>query len=317
MASYSGYRSREASGSAIAFRVDNLIDGRQISERLNQRTKKEVSKLLDRGIRPRLAFVRVGNDPASKVYVGKKERVAARVGIESQTEVLPEETTKSQLQERLDELNRNPAIHGILVQLPLPPHIRASVVYRSITPDKDVDGFHPGNMGKLLLGDLTGFVPCTPLGILELLVSSNTPTEGAHAVILGRGNLVGKPLAALLARNQVEANATVTLCHSRTRDIESYCRSADILIAAMGVPQFVKADMVKPGAVVIDVGVNRQPDPQAKSGYRLVGDVHFEEVQKIAGRITPNPGGVGPMTVAMLMYNTRIAADRITADKNV
>jgi methylenetetrahydrofolate dehydrogenase (NADP+)/methenyltetrahydrofolate cyclohydrolase len=210
----------------------------------------------------------------------------------------------------LARLNSDPRLHGILVQAPLPSHLRATVVYGSVLPQKDVDGFHPVNVGKLMLGDPTGFLPCTPAGIRELLVRSEVKIGGAEVVVLGRGNIVGKPMAALLCQKEKHANATVTICHSATRDIRAHCRRADILIAAMGVAEFVKADMVKPGAVVVDVGVNRVSDPAAKGGWRLVGDVDFAGVQPVAGKITPNPGGVGPMTIAMLMQNTVRAAER-------
>jgi len=209
----------------------------------------------------------------------------------------------------LARLNSDPRLHGILVQAPLPPHIRSTVVYASVFPHKDVDGFHPVNVGKLMLGDPTGFLPCTPAGIRELLARSEVRIDGAEVVVLGRGNIVGKPMAAMLCQKGKHANATVTICHSATRDIRAHCLRADILIAAMGVPEFVKADMVKPGAVVVDVGVNRVPDPAAKGGTRLVGDVDFARVQPVAGRLTPNPGGVGPMTIAMLMQNTVRAAE--------
>jgi methylenetetrahydrofolate dehydrogenase (NADP+)/methenyltetrahydrofolate cyclohydrolase len=213
----------------------------------------------------------------------------------------------------LAKLNADSRLHGILVQAPLPKQIRQEVVYATVLPTKDVDGFHPVNVGKLMLGDATGFQPCTPAGIRELLVRSNLKTDGAEVVVLGRGNIVGKPMAAMLCQKGRAANATVTICHSATRDIKEHCRRADILIAAMGVAEFVRADMVMPGAVVIDVGVNRVNDPAAKGGSRLVGDVAFAEVQPIAGKITPNPGGVGPMTIAMLMQNTVRAAEMATA----
>jgi methylenetetrahydrofolate dehydrogenase (NADP+)/methenyltetrahydrofolate cyclohydrolase len=224
--------------------------------------------------------------------------------------VLPETATEAELLALLKVLNSDRRLHGILVQTPLPRHIQPGVVSSAVLPDKDVDGFHPVNVGKLMLGDPTGFPPCTPAGISELLTRSHVQTAGAEAVVLGRGNLVGKPMAAMLCQKQPRANATVTVCHAATRDIQAHCRRADILIAAMGVPRFVKADMVKPGAVVIDVGVNRVSDPSAKSGTRLVGDVDFAAVQLVAGKITPNPGGVGPMTIAMLMRNTVWAAER-------
>jgi methylenetetrahydrofolate dehydrogenase (NADP+)/methenyltetrahydrofolate cyclohydrolase len=290
----------------------NLMDGRAIAAQLQAELVERISALHARGVRPGLAFVRVGEDPASKVYVGRKEQAAASLRIHSATHVLPEHTTEAELLALLDRLNADAGVHGILVQAPLPAHIRQEVVYAAVRPDKDVDGFHPVNMGRLLLGDSNGFQPCTPAGIRELLIRSGVNTVGADVVVLGRGNIVGKPMAALLCQKGRHANATVTLCHSATRDLRGHCRRADILIAAMGVAEFVKADMVKPGAVVIDVGVNRVPDPAAKGGSRLVGDVAFAEVQPIAGRITPNPGGVGPMTIAMLMQNTVRAAERAT-----
>lgn len=289
--------------------MHNLIDGRAIAEQLHAETAQRVAALKARGIQPGLAFIRVGEDPASKVYVGMKGKMSARLGILSETHVLPEATTESDLLAFIAKLNADPKIHGILVQAPLPDHIRHQVIYAAVRPDKDVDGFHPVNVGKLMLGDDTGFRPCTPAGIQELLIRSGVQTEGAEVVILGRGEIVGKPMAAILCQKARHANGTVTICHSRTRDIAGHCRRADILIAAMGVPNFVKADMVKPGAVVVDVGVNRVPDFAAKDGTRLVGDVAFAEVQPIAGKITPNPGGVGPMTIAMLMQNTVRAAE--------
>jgi methylenetetrahydrofolate dehydrogenase (NADP+)/methenyltetrahydrofolate cyclohydrolase len=255
--------------------------------------------------------VRVGEDPASKVYVGRKEKACAALGIRSETYVLPEATSEADLLALIHKLNAGP-LHGILVQAPLPKQIREAVVYSTVAPQKDVDGFNPVNVGKLMLGDSTGFQPCTPAGIRELLARSNVKTHGAEVVVLGRGNIVGKPMAAMLCQKEKTANATVTICHSASRDIAAHCRRADILIAAMGVAEFVKADMVKPGAVVIDVGVNRVPDPSAKTGSRLVGDVDFARVQPIAGKITPNPGGVGPMTIAMLMQNTVRAAETST-----
>lgn len=294
--------------------MDNLLDGRQISAEFNAETARRVSRLQQNGVRPKLLFVRVGEDPASRVYVGMKEKAAARLGIQSETVVLPETAAESELIELLQAGNRDPQTHGILVQAPLPKSIREAAVYGSVSPQKDVDGFHPENIGKLWLGDPTGFVPCTPAGVHELLRRSGVKIPGSRAVILGRGNIVGKPMAALLLRKAPDANAVVTLCHSRTPEIAQHCREADVLIAALGVPRFVKKDMVKPGAVVIDVGVNRITDSQSESGAKLVGDVAFEEVRPIAGKITPNPGGVGPMTIAMLMRNTATAAWRIAKD---
>jgi methylenetetrahydrofolate dehydrogenase (NADP+) / methenyltetrahydrofolate cyclohydrolase len=289
--------------------LENLINGRAIAGQIQDEVARRAAALKARGVQPGLAFVRVGEDPASKVYVGMKERACVQLGIYSETFVLPETAPESELLSLLARLNADARIHGILVQAPLPQHIRETVIYAAVSPEKDVDGFHPVNVGKLMLGDPSGFLPCTPAGIHELLVHSQVPVEGAEAVILGRGNIVGKPMAAILCQKAQHANATVTICHSRTRDIKAHCRRADILIAAMGVAKFVKADMVKPGATVIDVGVNRIVDPAAKGGSRLVGDVDFEAVQPIAGRITPNPGGVGPMTIAMLMQNTIRAAE--------
>ncbi|HVU08581.1 MAG TPA: tetrahydrofolate dehydrogenase/cyclohydrolase catalytic domain-containing protein [Verrucomicrobiae bacterium] len=268
-----------------------------------------MNRLKQDGIQPGLAFVRVGEDPASKVYVGRKEKACAELGIFSETRVLPENSSEAKLLELIDELNVDARFHGILVQAPLPKHISESKVYSRVSPEKDVDGFHPVNVGKLMLGDSTGFRPCTPAGIVELLARSNVKTSGAEVVVLGRGNIVGKPMAAMLCQKGANANATVTICHSATRDINAHCRRADILIAALGVPEFVKADMVKPGATVIDVGVNRV-------NGKLVGDVDFANVQKVAGKITPNPGGVGPMTIAMLMHNTVRAAEKSVASLN-
>ncbi len=291
----------------------NLIDGRAIAEQIHADTARRIAALKARGIQPGLVFVRVGEDPASRVYVGMKEKTSQRLGIHSRTHVLPEETAEAELLGLLHQLNADPGVHGILVQAPLPAHIRTATIYSAVAPEKDVDGFHPVNLGKLLLGDASGFVPCTPAGIQQLLIRSGVNTEGAHVVILGRGDIVGKPMAAILCQKARHANATVTLCHSRTRDLSAHCRRADILIAAIGSAEFVKADMVKPGVVVIDVGVNRIPDASAKDGARLVGDVDFARVQPIAGKITPNPGGVGPMTIAMLLQNTLRAAEIATA----
>ena len=255
-------------------------------------------------------FVRVGEDPASKVYVGMKERTSAKLGIHSETLVLNADTDEAHLLGVLRELNADRRFHGILVQAPLPRQISEQVVYAIVAPAKDVDGFHPVNVGKLMLGATDGFRPCTPAGVHELLIRSGVPTAGAEVVILGRGNIVGKPMAAILCQKDRHADATITICHSRSQHTAEHCRRADIIIAALGVPEFLKADMVKPGAVVIDVGVNRINDPAAKNGYRLIGDVDFAAVQPIAGKITPNPGGVGPMTIAILMQNTVTAAER-------
>ncbi len=287
----------------------NLIDGRAIAAQILAELAVRIDAQKARGVQPGLAFVRVGEDPASKVYVGRKEKTSGELGIHSETHVLPEATSEKDLLALIAKLNADSRLHGILVQAPLPKHIRQEVVYASVLPTKDVDGFHPMNVGKLMLGDTDGFQPCTPAGVRELLVRSQVKTDGAEVVILGRGNIVGKPMAAMLCQKGRNANATVTICHSATRDIKAHCRRADIIVAAMGVAEFVKADMVKPGAVVMDVGVNRVADPTSKTGTKLVGDVAFAEVQPIAGKITPNPGGVGPMTIAMLMANTVRAAE--------
>lgn len=292
--------------------ADNLIDGRAIAEQIHSETEQKVRELKSRGVEPGLVFVRVGEDPASQVYVGMKERMSQRLGILSETKVLPEATTQTELLRLIDGLNRDRKVHGILVQAPLPRQIDSTKIYEAVLPEKDVDGFHPVNTGKLLLGDTSGFVACTPAGVHELLIRSGVEIAGANVVVLGRGNIVGKPMAAILMQKSKHANATVTVCHSHTKDIREHCRRADIIVAAMGVALFVKADMVKPGAVVMDVGVNRVSDPTAKNGTRLVGDVDFEAVRKVAGKITPNPGGVGPMTIAMLMRNTVRAAEMQT-----
>ncbi|MEQ2008902.1 MAG: tetrahydrofolate dehydrogenase/cyclohydrolase catalytic domain-containing protein [Limisphaerales bacterium] len=296
--------------------MTNLIDGRAIAEQIHAETAQRIAALTVRGVQPGLAFVRVGEDPASRVYVGMKEKTSQRLGIKSTTTVLPETTTQAELLALIAKLNADSGIHGILVQAPLPAHIDQATIFAAVSPAKDVDGFHPVNVGKLMLGDPTGFVPCTPAGVHELLIRSGVKIAGAEVVVLGRGNIVGKPMTAILCQKAKHADATVTLCHSRTRDLAAHCRRADIIIAAMGVAHFVKADMVRPGAVVMDVGVNRIADPTAKNGSRLVGDVDFAAVQPIAGHITPNPGGVGPMTIAMLMQNTVRAAETATGGKS-
>ncbi len=288
---------------------DNIIDGRAIAAKVLGALPPHIADLKKRGVSPGLAFVRVGEDPASKVYVGRKEKACAELGIYSETRVLSVTYGESKLLELIEELNSDSKFHGILVQAPLPKDISEAKVYSTVSPQKDVDGFHPINVGKLMLGDPTGFHPCTPAGIVQLLIHSNVKTDGAEVVVLGRGNIVGKPMAAMLCQKGKSANATVTICHSATQDIKFHCRRADIIIAAMGVAEFVKADMVKPGATVIDVGVNRV-------NGKLVGDVDFVAVQKVAGKITPNPGGVGPMTIAMLMQNTVTAAQRFNPSKN-
>ena len=290
--------------------LDTLIDGRAIAKEVHAETDSRVVALKAGGVVPSLIFIRVGEDPASRVYVGMKERSAMKLGIRSQTVVLPNETPEVELLDLVKQFNDDDSVHGILVQAPLPSHIDETKVFSMVSPAKDIDGFHPINAGKLILGEKSGFVPCTPGGVHELLIRSSVSVEGSEVVILGRGNIVGKPMAAILCQKKVHANATVTICHSRTRNIARYCRSADIIIAAMGVPEFVKADMVRPGATIIDVGVNRVEDPSQEKGYRLLGDVDFKGVQPVAGKITPNPGGVGPMTIAMLMRNTVLAAEQ-------
>jgi methylenetetrahydrofolate dehydrogenase (NADP+)/methenyltetrahydrofolate cyclohydrolase len=287
-----------------------LIDGRAIAGDIHRETARRAAQVKACGVQPCLVFIRAGEDPASRVYVGMKEKACAQLGFQSRTHVLPATTSEDELLILLTGLNGDATVRGILVQAPLPRHISETRIYGAVNPDKDVDGFHPVNVGKLLLGDTTGFRSCTPAGIHELLIRSGVVIEGAEVVILGRGNIVGKPMAAILLQKAKNAGATVTICHSQTRDIAAHCRRADILIAALGVAEFVKADMVKPGATVIDVGVNRVPDAAARGGSRLVGDVDFAGVRPRAGKITPNPGGVGPMTIAMLMHNTVRAAER-------
>jgi methylenetetrahydrofolate dehydrogenase (NADP+)/methenyltetrahydrofolate cyclohydrolase len=292
-----------------------IIDGNKIAETIRGELSKEIEKLKEEhGITPGLATVLVGENPASEVYVRMKNRAAHEIGIYSEQHNLPAETREEELLRLVEDLNRNDKIHGILVQLPLPDHIDEHKILNTIVPEKDVDGFHPVNMGKLLIGE-KGFRPCTPYGVQKMLVYSGIEIEGAHVVVVGRSNIVGKPVANILLQKQDEANATVTVCHSRTKDLPSVTRQADILIAAMGRPQFITADMVKEDAVVIDVGVNRVDDPSSKRGYRLVGDVKFDEVSKKCKAISPVPGGVGPMTITMLLYNTvesaKNACDRL------
>ena len=268
----------------------------------------EIATLAARGTKPGLAVVLVGDNPASQVYVRMKGKACDEAGIYSETHRLPATTTEAELLAFVDRLNADPAIHGILVQLPLPKQITTQRVLQRVDPRKDVDGFHPENVGKVFSGDPSGFRPATPYGVQQLLLRTGVATSGAHAVIVGRSTIVGRPMAALLLQDGAGGNATVTVCHSRTRDIAAVTRSADILIVAIGKPEFVTGDMVKPGAVVIDVGVNRVDDPTAKQGYRLVGDVKFAEAELVASAITPVPGGVGPMTITMLLYNTVQAA---------
>ena len=268
----------------------------------------EIGALKAQGITPGLAAVLVGENPASATYVRMKGKACDEAGVYHETLERSKDMTEADLLALVDRLNADPKIHGILVQLPLPKHINTGRVLLRIDPGKDVDGFHPVNVGKVSSGDLSGFRPATPYGVQQLLVRSGVQTTGAHAVIVGRSNIVGRPMAALLLQDAPGGNATVTVCHSRTRNIGAVTREADILIVAMGKPEFVTGAMVRPGAVVIDVGVNRVDDPAAKKGYRLVGDVKFDEVAQIASAITPVPGGVGPMTITMLLVNTVQAA---------
>ena len=268
----------------------------------------EIRRLRSRGITPGLAAVLVGDNAASTTYVRMKGKACDDAGLYHETIRLKPETTEAELLELIERLNADHKIHGILVQLPLPKHIDAPRVLHRVSPAKDVDGFHPENVGKVSIGDPTGFRPATPYGVQQLLVKGEIETKGQHAVIVGRSNIVGRPMAALLLQDGPGGNATVTVCHSRTRGIEQYTRQADILIVAIGKPEFVTGEMVKAGAVVIDVGVNRVDDPTKKQGYRLVGDVRFQEARQVASAITPVPGGVGPMTITMLLYNTVQAA---------
>jgi len=286
-----------------------LIDGKAIAEQINAETAAGIVRLkAKRQVTPGLAVVLVGDNPASRAYVNSKDKMCARLGMHSLRVNLPATTTPAQLLAKIGELNHDRAIHGILVQSPLPAQISEEIIFAAIDPGKDVDGFHPLNVGKLALGDETGFAPCTPAGIHQLLIRSGVKIEGAHVVVLGRSRIVGRPVSLILSHKAPNANATVTVAHSRSRDLAGICHSADILVAAIGVPFFVKANMVRDGAVIIDVGINRIEDKTAEKGYRLVGDVDFAPVSHKASLITPVPGGVGPMTIAMLMHNTLRAA---------
>ena len=286
-----------------------LIDGRAVAKKIRAEAAERAKKLIARGIKPGLAVVLVGEDPASVVYTTAKGKAAAEAGMYSLNVRLPADISQSDLLARVDALNSDPTIHGILVQMPLPKHVDPDTVIRRIDPAKDVDGFHPVNVGKMLIGERDGFIPCTPAGIQVLLEESGVKTPGKNCVVIGRSNIVGKPMATLLMQDNEHANCTVTVCHRHTVDLKAHTRSADILIVAAGRPGIVTGDMVKPGAVVIDVGTNRVDDPSTRSGTRLQGDVDFESVRKVASKITPVPGGVGPMTIAMLMANTVRAAE--------
>ena len=289
-----------------------LIDGKKSAERINAETLETVSRLRKHGITPGLAAVLVGDNPASVAYVRNKGRTSQELGFFSKKIELPKETTHAELLNIVHTLNRDPAIHGILVQSPPPPQINEAEITLAIDPAKDVDGFHPVNVGKLAIGDPSALVPCTPLGCQRLLLDNNISLEGAHVVIVGRSMLVGKPLGLLLMRKGKGGDATVTVAHSRSRDLPSITRSADILVAAIGKAHFIRAEHVREGAAVIDVGINRIEDPSKKSGYSITGDVAFDEVAPRTSAITPVPGGVGPMTVAMLMANTVTACQQQT-----
>lgn len=283
-----------------------IIDGKQIAQDVRNEVKQKVSQLTQNGIVPCLAVILVGENPASVSYVTGKQKALAEVGMKDKSMHLPESTTQEELLKIIKELNEDSTVHGILVQLPLPKHINEEKILLAINPEKDVDGFHPVNVGNLVIGK-KAFLPCTPHGIIVLLQKMNIETSGKHAVVIGRSNIVGKPVAILLARK--ETNCTVTICHTGTKNLSEFTKNADIIIAASGHPNTVTADMVKEGAVVIDVGVNRIPDSSKKSGFRLTGDVDFDSIKEKASFITPVPGGVGPMTIAMLMKNTLEAAE--------
>ncbi len=292
-----------------------IISGTQVAEEIRAELAANVKKLKEKtGITPGLSVVLVGDDPASISYVTAKSKGAEEVGILEQTFRLPATASEQEVLKTVEQLNQDPTFHGILVQLPLPRHIDEKKVLNTIRPEKDVDAFHPVNVGKMLIGE-PDFLPCTPHGVQQILVRSGYDPDGKHVVICGRSNIVGKPLVAILMQKKKGANATVTVCHTGTKDMAYFTRQADILIAAAGSPQMVTADMVKEGAVVIDVGVNRISDPSRKSGFRLVGDVDFDAVKEKAAAITPVPGGVGPMTVTMLLVNTFRAAEKVAAAK--
>lgn len=286
-----------------------IIDGKKVAVEVLSECSEEIAELKSRGITPGLAVVLIGEDPASQVYVNSKVRKCAELGIHSEKIILSKQTTQEEVLETVARLNADPAIHGILVQSPPPLQIDEEAIVRAIDPAKDVDGFHPENVAKLVLEDSTGFVPCTPAGCMRLLEAVGVETAGAEAVVVGRSMIVGKPMALLLMARG--SDATVTVAHSRTKDLAEVCRRADIIVAAVGIPEFIRADFVKAGATVIDVGINRVEDQSAKRGYRLCGDVAYDEVSEKAGAITPVPGGVGPMTIALLMKNTIKAARAI------
>jgi len=289
-----------------------LIDGKRIAADIRREVKEDVDKLKEKGVTPGLAVVLVGDNPASAVYVRMKAKACEEAGIYSRVIRLPAETSQGELEAVVDELNTDGDIHGMLVQLPLPEQIRESHIINRIDPSKDVDGFHPVTVGRMVIGDPCAFRPATPAGVIELLMRSGNDPAGKRVTIVGRSNIVGRPLAILLSQKMKGGNATVTLAHSRTPELSTVLREGDILVAAIGVPEFVKAESVKPGAVVIDVGVNRVDDPGSEKGYKLVGDVAFDEVFEVCSAITPVPGGVGPMTIAMLLTNCIKAARAIS-----
>ncbi len=287
-----------------------IISGKDIARTIRDELNEQVAELAEGGLVPGLATVMAGDDPSSRLYVGMKNKAAAEAGIHSRQVTLSGSASEAELLALIDELNADPRIHGILVQLPLPRQIDESKVLLAIDPDKDVDGFHPVNVGRLATGDPDVLAPCTPRGVIEMLVRSGVDPSGKHVVVVGRSNIVGKPMALLLLRRAPGGNATVSVAHSRTTDLRALTRTADILIAAVGRPNTITRDMVKPGVTVIDVGTNRVDDPTRERGYRVVGDVDFEGVSEVAAAITPVPGGVGPMTIAMLLANTVEAAIR-------
>ena len=291
--------------------MNKLINGKQIAADILENLKKDISKKIGMN-KIGLAFVLIGTNPASQTYVKMKKKACGKIGIQSYDYELKESTSENELLVLLDKLNNNPNIHGILIQQPFPNHIDTKKIIYAVNPEKDVDGFHPNNIGKMLLGDTTGFISCTPLGIKTLLEKANIEVEGKHVVILGRSNIVGLPLANILMKKKPGANATITVCHTGTSDLNHFTKQADILIAAMGRAEMVTADMVKEQAVIIDVGTNRVDDPTKKRGYRLTGDVHFPSVVEKVKAISPVPGGVGPMTIVMLLKNT-VKAAKLTA----
>ena len=294
-----------------------LIDGAAIARSVRGDVASDVVALREKGVTPGLTVVLVGDDPASALYVRAKGRACDEAGMAGETIRLSASTCQNDLLAVVDRLNADPAVHGILVQMPLPKQIDPDTVIRRIRPDKDVDGFHPVNVGKLLIGEKDGFAPCTPAGVQEMLIRAGVDTRGMECVIIGRSNIVGKPMAALLMQDRAGANATVTVCHRHTRDLADHTRRADLIIAAAGRPKVVTREMVKPGAVVVDVGINRVSDHGRKSGYSIVGDVDFAGVREVASKITPVPGGVGPMTIAMLLRNTVRAATAQAASAEV